>query len=91
MYSCSQNGEILHWNGSQINNKPSSTFFGGGVSTASNVSCPWLNSEAVKNRVEVSSLMAKQPLPLNTLDSIGNSVVFGGDNEAFYVIPDALY
>jgi len=90
MFSCSQNGEVLHWNGSNINNKPSSSIFGGHVTTT-NVSCPWLNSEAVKNRVEVSNLMVKQPLPLNSLDSIGNSLLFGGDNEAVYVIPDILF
>jgi len=102
IFSCSQNGEVLHWNGSNINNKPTASIFGGGVvggqnpppappSLSTNLACPWLNSEAVKNRVEVENLMMKQPLPLNSLDTIGNSLVFGGDNEAVYVIPDILF
>jgi len=100
IFSCSQNGEVLHWNGSNINNKPTATIFGGSAMgghmapqppLSANLACPWLNSEAVKNRVEVENLMMKQPLPLNSLDTIGNSLVFGGDNEAVYVIPDILF
>ena len=80
-----QNGEVLHWNGANINNKPTASIFGQSGNTAppvstlsTNLACPWLNSEAVKNRVEVENLMMKQPLPLNSLDTIGNSIVFGG-------------
>ena len=51
----------------------------------------WLNSEAVKNRVETQSLMSRQPLPVNTIDVLGNSVLVGGDNEAIYLIPNVLY
>lgn len=98
VFSCSQNGEVLHWNGANINNKPTASIFGQSGNTAppvstlsTNLACPWLNSEAVKNRVEVENLMMKQPLPLNSLDTIGNSIVFGGDNEAVYVIPDILF
>ena len=53
--------------------------------------CPWLNSEAVKNRVETQSLMARQPLPVNTIDVLGNSILVGGDNEAMYLVPNVLY
>jgi len=97
IFSCSQNGEVLHWNGSNINNKPTASIFGAAAvqglpaPAAANFACPWLNSEAVKNRVEVENLMMKQPLPLNSLDTMGNSLVFGGDNEAVYVIPDILF
>lgn len=98
IFSCSQSGEMLHWNGANINSKPTASIFGVGAAAAAapptagaNFACPWFNSEAVKNRVEVESLMMKQPLPLNSLDTMGNSLVFGGDNEAVYVIPDILF
>ena len=50
----------------------------------------WLSYEAVKHRVETHSLVSKQPLPLNSLDVCGDSLVFGGDNEAFYVLHNVI-
>ena len=88
IFSCSQSGEMLHWNGANINSKPTASIFGVGAAAAAapptagaNFACPWFNSEAVKNRVEVESLMMKQPLPLNSLDTMGNSLVFGGEDD----------
>ena len=37
-------------------------------------------------QVETTSLVSKQPLPINSLDVLGHSVLFGGDNEAFYIL-----
>jgi hypothetical protein len=37
-------------------------------------------------QVETNSLVSRQPLPINTLDVMGPSLIFGGDNEAFYVL-----
>ena len=54
------------------------------------LSSPWLSSEAVKHKVETHSLVTKQPLPLNSIDVRGHSMVFGGDNEAFYVLHNML-
>ena len=56
-----------------------------------NTTSPWLSSEAVKHKVETHSLVAKQPLPVNCLDVVGHSVVFGGDNEAFYVLHNVIF
>jgi len=94
LFSCSQNGDIWHWNGSNISNKSSNaTNFGTPNQSmyAGDTACPWLNSEAVKNRVETQSLMARQPLPVNTIDVLGNSILVGGDNEAMYLVPNVLY
>ena len=97
MFSCSQNGDVWHWNGSNIASK-SSNVLNFGNQLAPNQSthtidtaAQWLNSEAVKNRVETQSLMSRQPLPVNTIDVLGNSVLVGGDNEAIYLIPNVLY
>ena len=97
LFSCSQNGDVWHWNGSNISSKPSNIFnFGNQLATqpstpVGDTACPWMNSEAVKNRVETQSLMPSQPLPVNTIDVLGNSILVGGDNEAIYLIPNVLY
>jgi len=90
LFTCSQGGDICHWNGTSIRRS------GGPLETVSqmdnlNTTSPWLSSEAVKHKVETHSLVAKQPLPVNSLDVVGHSVVFGGDNEAFYVLHNVVF
>ena len=98
MFSCSQNGDVWHWNGSNILGKNSNELnFGNQMTpnqssyTVMDTASQWLNSEAVKNRVETQSMMAQQALPVNSIDVIGNSMLAGGDNEAMYLIPNILY
>ena len=100
MFSCSQNGDVWHWNGSNISIRPSANILSFGnqipssqpnAQSANDTACPWMNSEAVKNRVETQSLMTRQSLPVNTIDVLGNSILIGGDNEAIYLIPNVLY
>jgi hypothetical protein len=52
--------------------------------------CVWLNSDAVKHRVETGSVMSKQPLPINSIDSIGSSLLVAGDNEAIYLVENVI-
>jgi len=98
MFSCSQNGDVWHWNGSNISGKISNELNFGNQMTHNHsnsaildTASQWLNSEAVKNRVETQSMMAQQALPVNSIDVIGNTMLIGGDNEAMYLIPNILY
>jgi len=76
LFSCSQAGEVCHWSSEAVRRD---------CATAT-----WLDYEAVKRKVETHSLVARQPLPVNSLDVAGASLVFGGDNEAFYVLNNVL-
>ena len=78
VFTCSQAGDLCHWNSAGLTRD-----------SLSHVSA-WLSYEAVKHRVETHSLVSRQPLPLNSLDVLGDSVVFGGDNEAFYVLHSVI-
>merc|ERR1712142_38443 len=77
LFTCSQGGDICHWNGASIRR-------GGGPLDSFNhmdnlnTTSPWLSSEAVKHKG-------------NSLDVVGHSVVFGGDNEAFYVLHNVIF
>jgi len=92
LFTCSQGGDVCHWR-----TGGSGAGYGDTVqdiladSIATATTSPWLNSEAVKHKVETHSLVTKQPLPVNSLDVLGTSVVFGGDNEAFYVLNNVLF
>lgn len=82
LFSCSQNGDVWHWNASQVG-----MFRNPAASVAEN-NCVWLNSELVKNRVDTKPLMAKQSLPVNSMSIQGSSVLVAGDSEAIFVIGD---
>ena len=59
MFSCSESGEVWHWDGSAVSR---SNFGNQGGSGSSNnpTQCLWFNNEAVKHRVETASLLARQ-------------------------------
>ena len=50
----------------------------------------WFSNEAVKHRVETTSLIQKQFLPINSLDSLGTSLAIGGDNESIFLVENVL-
>jgi len=91
MFTCSQGGDVCHWNGASIRRTSAGLDCLGSLGDNLNTSSPWLSSEAVKHKVETHSLVTKQPLPVNSIDVVGHSVVFGGDNEAFYVLHNVIF
>jgi len=80
MFTCSQSGDVWHWNGTVAK----SSYFA--QNSSEDMGCIWLNSE-FKNRVDTKPVLAKQPLPANSMSIYGSNVLVAGDNEAIYVIP----
>lgn len=87
VFSCSQSGDVWHWNGSAMSRNKDSMIGFGNPDLHYGSGCVWLNSDAAKNRVNAQALMAKQVLPVNSIDSMGSSLLVAGDNEAMYKIP----
>ena len=71
---------VWHWNGTVAK----SSYFA--QNSSEDMGCIWLNSE-FKNRVDTKPVLAKQPLPANSMSIYGSNVLVAGDNEAIYVIP----
>ena len=87
LFSCSQTGEVWHWNGAnQGTTRPGPGYFSQPQTQHTN--CIWLNSEVVKTKVDTRAIMAKQPLPVNSISVAGSSVLVAGDSEAIFIIPD---
>lgn len=84
VFTCSQGGDVCHWNSAGVRRDTV------GVTEPFSQVSPWLSYEAVKHRVETHSLVTRQPLPVNSLDVVGGSLVFGGDTEAFYVLHNVI-
>ena len=50
----------------------------------------WPMSVYLASDWPICSLVTRQPLPVNSLDVVGGSLVFGGDIEAFYVLHNVI-
>lgn len=51
---------------------------------------PWLNTDAVKHRLHLVSLVPTLHKGINSVDVNKDKAVIGCDNEAIYVITDVL-
>lgn len=47
---------------------------------------PWLCANAANNKMEVSSLIPDNIMPVNSLDVEGNTLICGTDGEAIHVV-----
>ncbi|EFA03069.1 nucleoporin Nup43 [Tribolium castaneum] len=75
LFTCSTDGDVWHWS-------PKC----GSASSLLNGENVWLASEAIKNKLDVFTLMPKLHKPINSLDVNRNKVLCGCDNEAVYLI-----
>lgn len=80
MFSCSNNGEIWHWNTLSQSKHVKL------MALETDSFNPWFSNESIKNKLEVLSLMPKLHKPVNSLDLDRNRVLCGCDNEAIYFI-----
>ncbi len=93
-FSCSEGGDVWHWNGASAS-KGASANFGNQFSSSStsnpvSSSSNWFANEAVKHRVETTPLLPPQFLAVNALDAAGRNLVVAGDNEAVYVLANVF-
>jgi nuclear pore complex protein Nup43 len=84
MYTCSNNGELWHWNTAQMSKKVTDLNCPE-MSINESAINPWLMCEDHSN-LEVGSLMSDLHKPINTIDINKKKLICGCDNEAVYVI-----
>ncbi|XP_006891704.1 PREDICTED: nucleoporin Nup43-like [Elephantulus edwardii] len=98
LFTCSEDGSLWHWNASaNVPEKSSlfhqggrnSTFFSHSLSGQANANQPllssWLSTDPAKDRIEITSLLSNNILPVNSMDVSGSCLVCGTDAEAIYV------
>lgn len=76
LFTCSTAGDVWHW----------SPKMGGSSLGLLEGEIIWLASDAIKNKLDVFTLMPKLHKPINSLDVNRNKVLCGCDNEAVYLI-----
>lgn len=93
LFSCSQDGSLLHWETASHSDMPS--FLQGGRNNSvmsrsavapvgGNISA-WLSGDSSKGRLETTHMLPSQTLSVNSLDVLGQCLVCGTDGEAIFV------
>ncbi|XP_024275726.1 nucleoporin Nup43 [Oncorhynchus tshawytscha] len=96
LFSCSEDGSLLHWETSSNSDTPS--FLQGGRNTSivsrsaiapaggnQSLISSWLTGDSSKGRLETTHMLPSQTLSVNSLDVLGQCLVCGTDGEAIYV------
>lgn len=98
LFTCSEDGSVMHWNSSLPGPVGTGTGAGSGGGTSfsqrlppggavnQGIPSPWLNLESGRNRMEITTLLPNQCLPINSLDIEAETLVCGTDEEAVYTI-----
>ncbi|KAM9840453.1 nucleoporin Nup43 [Aulostomus maculatus] len=96
LFTCSEDGSLLHWETSSQSDLPS--FLQGGRNssmTSRSAMAPvgsnqslvnaWLSGDSSKSRLETTHMLPSQTLSVNSVDVLGQCLVCGTDGEAIFV------
>ncbi|XP_077408006.1 nucleoporin Nup43 isoform X2 [Vanacampus margaritifer] len=96
LFTCSEDGSLLHWETSSPADMPS--FLQGGKNNSMvsrSAAAPaggnqslvntWLSGDSSKGRLETTHMLPSQTLSVNSLDVLGKCLVCGTDGEAIFV------
>ncbi|XP_030261323.1 nucleoporin Nup43 isoform X1 [Sparus aurata] len=96
LFTCSEDGSLLHWETSSPSDMPS--FLQGGRNNSmisrsamapaggnQSLINAWLSGDSSKGRLETTHMLPSQTLSVNSLDVLGQCLVCGTDGEAIFV------
>lgn len=100
LFTCSEDGSVWHWDGSSVSSLVTGTGAGsGGGSLFSQhqhphpngagslgITSPWLALESGRQKMEITTLLPNQTLPVNSIDIETQTLLCGTDEEAIYSI-----
>lgn len=79
LFTCSEDGSVWQWDVSMIKK----------TLQAADVN-PWLCINAAKQKMDISSLIPENIMPVNTIDIVANILLCGTDGEAIHVIKNVI-
>ncbi|KAI1897452.1 hypothetical protein AGOR_G00083430 [Albula goreensis] len=96
LFTCSEDGSLLHWENSTNSSVPS--FLQGGRNTSvisrsavalgsgnQSLTSGWLSGDSSKGHLETTHMLPNQTLSVNSLDVLDQCLVCGTDGEAIYI------
>lgn len=100
LFTCSEDGSVWHWDGSSVSSLVTGTGAGSGGGSlfsqhqhahpngAGNlgITSPWLALESGRQKMEITTVLPNQTLPVNTIDIESETLLCGTDEEAIYCI-----
>lgn len=101
LFTCSEDGSLWHWDASaEVMERPSFLMGGRGnvnlshstvrQSFSQSLMTAWLNSDPTKGHLEITNLLPITTLSVNSLDVLGEYLVFGTDAESIYILKRPL-
>lgn len=88
LFTCGFDGQLLHWDAS-ASAKPTHLSYKGPQDVSGGSVTVWLGSEVSRGATDTTCIL-QSPLPINSLDVEGATLIAGSDNEAIYVVGQVL-
>ncbi|CAL4095267.1 unnamed protein product, partial [Meganyctiphanes norvegica] len=88
LFTCGMDGQILHWDASSAA-RSSNPLHRQTTDTGSSVNV-WLSADVARGVIDTSAVIPTSPLPINSLDVEGPTLLAASDNEAIYAVRQVL-
>ncbi|XP_050734390.1 nucleoporin Nup43-like [Eriocheir sinensis] len=88
LFTCGLDGQLLHWDAS-ASARASHTSYKGAQELPGGSVTVWLSSEVSRGATDTACIL-QSPLPINSVDVEGTTLIAGSDNEAIYVVHQVL-
>ncbi|XP_042212319.1 nucleoporin Nup43-like isoform X2 [Homarus americanus] len=86
LFTCGLDGQLLHWDASasarptHMSSFKSTRELPGGSVTV------WLSSDVARGAIDTTCVIPQSPLPINSIDVEGTTLIAGSDNEAIFTV-----
>lgn len=90
LFSCSMDGALFHWDGSQSRIQTTTQRGLENSSMASDTGGPWLSGAVARGKIDICNLLPSNSMPVNSLDVEANAghVIAVTDEESLFVVPE---
>lgn len=100
LFTASESGAVWHW--ATLSTKPSSKLNYYFIHVVKNIKVLfdsldassvnlWLTGDLAAQQLDIKEVLPSLPLAVNSVDVCGESLICGGDNEAFYYVPNLVF
>ncbi|XP_042868559.1 nucleoporin Nup43-like [Penaeus japonicus] len=89
LFTCGLDGQILHWDAS-ASAQPTPVSFKGSREPSGASITVWLSSDVARGAIDTTCIIPQSPLPINSLDVEGPTLIAGSDNESIYTVRNVM-
>ncbi|KAK8736313.1 hypothetical protein OTU49_004938 [Cherax quadricarinatus] len=90
VFTCGLDGQLIHWDASASARPTHIPSFKNTRDPSGGSINVWLSSDVARGAIETVSVIPYSPLPINSVDVEGSTLIAGSDNEAIYMVRQVL-